>query len=97
MFVKLNARNNIVEATDTPCDDGYIEVVGTVADNMPLGLLGFNGRANTPNYTLVNGAVIQRTAEDMSRDPYSDITPSEQERLEALEAAMIEMILRGGS
>ena len=93
MFVKINARNNIVEATDTTYGESYIEVAGTVADKMPLGLLGFNGRVNTPNYTLFDGDVIQRTLGDMARDPYSDITPSEQERLDALESAMLEMIM----
>lgn len=72
MYVKLNARGQIVEATDATQGNEYTEVIGTVATNMPAGLLGFNGTVHTPNYALVDGVVVARTDEDKARDPYSD-------------------------
>lgn len=95
MFIKTNSRGYIVEATDATVDTDYTEVQGNIADNMPLGMLGFNGRVYAPNYIYVGDAVVQRTPEDMARDPYSDAdkSPSEQERIDALEAAMLEMIM----
>lgn len=72
MFVRLNARQQIVEATDAEQGAEYTEISGTVAENMPDGLLGFNGTVYTPNYTVAEGAVVARTVEDKARDPYSD-------------------------
>jgi hypothetical protein len=72
MYVKLNARGQIVEATDATQGNEYTEVAGRVATNMPAGLLGFNGTVQTPNYALVDGAVVARADEDKARDPYSD-------------------------
>lgn len=88
MYVRLNARSQIVEATDVVQESEYTEVAGSVESNMPLGLLGFNGRVYTPNYTLQNGVVVARTAEDMARDPYSDEPePDEAVSYAALAAA----------
>lgn len=71
MYIRLNARDQIVEATDSYGPD-YTGVSGTVAQNLPLGVLGFNGRVQTPNYTYTGGIIAARTEEDMAKDPYSD-------------------------
>lgn len=88
MFAQLNARNQIVEATDLKQDNNYVEIAGTVAENMPLGLLWFNGRVYTPRYYLSDDAVVERSDEDMALDPRSDIvaTPTIDERLTEVEA-----------
>lgn len=39
---------------------------------MPKGIMGFNGRVDTPNYKLVDGVPVERTGEEMALDPYSD-------------------------
>lgn len=72
MFIKLNARDQIVEATDLAQGPEYTEVIKTVAENLPNGLLGFNGTVNTPNYALVDESVLARSENDKALDPYSD-------------------------
>ena len=87
MFVKMNTRQNIVEATDEAQGAEYTEVAGTVAETMPTGLLGFNGTVYTPNYSLIESAVVLRSEDEKSLDPYSDPdNPSEVEDMrEALD------------
>lgn len=72
MYVRLNARSQIVEATDAEQGGEYTEIAGSVAANLPAGLLGFNGVVFTPNYQLLEGQVSARSAEDKALDPYSD-------------------------
>jgi len=90
MFVKINDRRQIVEATDQAYGDDYIEIQGSVANNLPAGLLGFNGTVFTPNYTVVDGIVAARTEEDKAHDPYSDPieTITLEQRVEAVEAVV---------
>lgn len=91
MFVKTNARRQIVEATEQAQGADYIEIPGSVANNLPAGLLGFNGTVFTPNYTVMEGIVAARTEEDKARDPHSDAaqnTPT----TEALHAAQIQAL-----
>ena len=84
MYVRLNARAWIVEATDVVQESEYTEVPGSVQSNMPLGLLGFNGRVYTPNYMLPDGVVVARTTEDKALDPFSDEPePDETEDMRA--------------
>ena len=90
MFVKINDRRQIVEATDQAYGDDYIEIQGSVANNLPAGLLGFNGTVFTPNYTVLDGIITARTEEDKARDPYSDPieTITLEQRVEAVEAVV---------
>ena len=90
MFLKIDDRCQIVEATDQAYGDDYIEISGSVANNLPAGLLGFNGTVFTPNYTVLEGAVSVRTEEDKARDPYSDPieTITIEQRVEAVEAVV---------
>ncbi|MBO5831562.1 MAG: hypothetical protein J6R01_08155 [Alistipes sp.] len=47
-------------------------------------------------YKFVDGKVVERTAEEMSADiPLATTQPTDKERLEALEAAMLEHIMGG--
>mgnify|MGYP000867898744 CR=1 FL=1 len=94
MFVRTDARNNIVEATDMPNGKGYLAATG----EMPLGLLGFNGRVYTPNYRLVDGVITNREASDIAREPYSDPAPvPETERLrEDVDYLLIAELMREG-
>ena len=97
MFVKINDRCQIVEATDQAYGSDYLEISGSVATNLPAGLLGFNGTVFTPNYTVLDGIVSARTEEDKARDPYSDPveTITIEERTAALESALLDLILGG--
>ena len=90
MFVKINDRRQIAEATDQAYGDDYIEIQGSVANNLPAGLLGFNGTIFTPNYTVVDGTVSARTEEDKAHDPYSDPieTITLEQRVQAVEAVV---------
>jgi len=92
MFIKTNARGQIVEATEQARGADYIEIPGSVANNLPAGLLGFNGTVFTPNYTVMEGIVAARTEEDKSPDPRSD-PPRDTigVRQDQLEAALIEL------
>ena len=92
MFVKTNARGQIVEATDQAYGDDYLEISGSVANNLPAGLFGFNGTVFTPNYTVLDGIITARTEEDKARDPYSDPPRDTIDvRQDQLEAALIEL------
>lgn len=83
MYVKINKRNQIVEAQNDEkmssmyIDPDYIKIEGTVEDLIPEGVDGFNGRVYCPNYMIDEDLnVLKRTEEDMARDPYSDIEPT---------------------
>ena len=90
MFLKIDDRCQIVEATDQAYGADYIEIQGSVANNLPAGLLGFNGAVFTPNYTVADGIVAARTEEDKARDPYSDPieTITLEQRVQAVEAVV---------
>lgn len=53
----------------------------------------------TYRYKLVDGVAVERTAEEMAADihPAATSSPTLQERVEALEAATLEMIMGGNS
>ena len=66
------------------------------AHYFPLPLVDDNG---IYRYKLVDGAAVERTAEEMAADlaaiPTPPYQPTNDERLDALEAAVLELILGG--
>lgn len=62
----------------------------------PLPLTDDNG---IYRYKLVDGAAVERTAEEMAADlaaiPEPPYQPTDDERLDALEAAVLELVLGG--
>ena len=90
MFVKIDDRCQIVEAAEQAQGADYIEISGSVTNNLPAGLLGFNGTVFTPNYAVLDGIVMARTEEDKARDPYSGPieTITLEQRVEAVEAVV---------
>ncbi|MDL2318179.1 hypothetical protein LJC74_03670 [Eubacteriales bacterium OttesenSCG-928-A19] len=83
VYVQVDGRGNIIYINS----DYYLEDTGGLilidkgttvkyrdAQDKYLdgGLYGTNGRVQTPNYKLVDGAVVARTDAEKDRDPYSD-------------------------
>lgn len=83
VYARLDARRQIVEInSDYYLGDtaGYVKIdEGTTerykeaaTQYLSEGVLGFNGRVQTPNYKFINGSVVERTYEEKALDPYSD-------------------------
>jgi hypothetical protein len=83
VYVQTDARGNVVEVTSDHylgSADGYILVDEgdgeryreAATQYLAKDLRGFNGAVYTPNYKLVDGAVIERTETEKALDPYSD-------------------------
>lgn len=90
VYVQTDARGSIVYInSDYHLDDvdGLIHIdKGTTVKYrdakdkyLPEGVYGFNGRVQTPNYKLVDGAVVARTDAEKDRDPYSDAPDGQEE------------------
>ena len=104
-YIRLDENGNIVkgfsDAFEQPKgDDIAINEQGGRHFRLP-----FESRVNPPLltdegiplYKYENGEVKERTAEEIQADidALPDTPPSQQERLEALEDAMLEVILNG--
>ena len=72
------------------CEDGgrHFELNGVV--NPPM--MDMQGRYR---YKLVDGVVVERTQEELASDVLPAPMPSEAERLAAVEAAVLDLVLGG--
>lgn len=70
--------------------DRYMHAQGNY---LPKPLMDAQGRYR---YKLVEGAVVERTPEELAGDASSAPVPSNAERLAAVEAAVLDLVLGGG-
>lgn len=104
VFVKLN-ENNVVTSINSSIFlhdvEGWVEIDEGRGDRfshaqgnyLPKGLIDNNGHYN---YKFDNELVELTNAEKEILFPAPEVLPTTDERLEALESAMLEMILLGG-
>lgn len=105
VYIKTDSESRIIAVDSSnflPDTTSWIQIDAGEGDKythaqsnyFPLPLTTENG---VYQYKLVDGKPVERTAEEMAEDERSEPnnTPTAEERLEALEAAILEMMMGG--
>lgn len=105
VYIKIDAENRVaaINSSDFLTDPtGWVQIDEGVGDRythaqgnylfMPL-----TDENGVYRYKYIDGTISERTAEEMAADiiPTESTCPTTEERLDALEAAMLEMIIGG--
>ncbi|MBQ4062175.1 MAG: hypothetical protein IJD14_04905 [Christensenellaceae bacterium] len=91
-YIKTNKLGGIVDISDDSLFGGIeIESEKDLIQYLVDGLCTENG---FPKYKLENGEIVERTFEEIEQE---FIPPTTEDRLSALEAAMLDMIIGGMS
>lgn len=104
VFVRIDERSGITEIQSDCCAEeasGLIEIDEGEGDRfqhaqgnyLPKPLMDAQGRYR---YKLVDGAVVARTPEELAEDTLPTPMPNNAERLAAVEAAVLDLVLGGG-
>ena len=104
VYVKLDKNGTVIAINSNAfLQDlkGWIEIDEGGGDKfhhaqgnyLPKALMDERGRYR---YKLVDGAVVERTPEELGADAIPACMPSEAERLAAVEAAVLDLVLGGG-
>ena len=89
-YIRTNQNGGIVDISE---DNAFGGAEVESNDNLVVYLInGLCGTGDTPKYKLLNGAVTERTAEEIASD---SAMPTNSERLTAVEAAVLETALGG--
>lgn len=111
VYIELDDKNNIVEVESTAfyqeqelIDKGFIFVDegsgNTYGHAQPYYLKTKFGKPKydnegRPNFKYEDGQIVEIEEKDKEPIPSPSVAPSQEERLQALESAMLDMILGG--
>ena len=103
VYVKTDAQERVIDISSdayltdttgwTQVDEGDGDRYRNAQGNYQDGPM--RDEAGRPRYKLADGAVVERTAEELAGDAVPEACPTEAERLDALEAAMLELAMGG--
>ena len=103
VYIKTDENSNVTAVNSSaflPNATGWIEIEQGTGDRymhaqgnyLEKGLVDEHGRYN---YRYVDGQVVEIPESEKPPIPHTDPVPSMMERIEALEAAMLEVVLGG--